>query len=146
MHPNHCNVTTTPTSRRSGTDGEQGSSSAELVIVTPVLMLLILLAVQFGLYFHANHIALAAAEEGARAARARDGSAAAGQARADRLLAQLGNGLILSPQVSVTRGPDNARAEVRGKVETIVPGLHLSVDQVVQSPLEVFFVSTGSSP
>src|SRR6266516_4881586 len=106
---------------------QRGVTSAELVIVTPVLLLLVLLVVQVGLYFHASHIALAAAEEGARAARTRLGTAAA-----------LGYGLIRSPVVTATRSPATARVEVRGQVATVVPGLRLTVDRAVESPIERF--------
>ena len=125
-----------------GRSSERGVTSAELVVVTPVLLLLILLVVQVGLYFHASHIALAAAEEGARAARARVGTAEAGQARARRFVAALGNGLLLSPVVTATRGPITARVEVRARVATVVPGLQLGIDRVVESPVERF--TTGS--
>jgi Flp pilus assembly protein TadG len=118
--------------------GEQGVTSAELVIVTPVLLLLILLIVQVGLYFHASHIALAAAEEGARAARTRLGTAAAGQARARRFVSSLGSGLLLSPVVTASRGPTTARVEVRARIATVVPGFQLAVDRVVESPVERF--------
>lgn len=113
-------------------------TSAELVIVTPVLLLLILLIVQVGLYFHASHIALAAAEEGARAARTRIGTATAGQARARRFVAALGDGLLLSPVITATRSPTTARVEVRARVATVVPGLQVGIDRVVESPVERF--------
>jgi Flp pilus assembly protein TadG len=124
--------------------GERGVTSAELVVVTPVLLLLILLIVQVGLYFHASHIALAAAEEGTRAARTRIGTAAAGQARARRFVAALGDGLLLSPVVTATRSPTTARVEVRASVATVVPGLQLALDRVVESPVERF--TTGGAP
>src|SRR6266540_7508509 len=118
--------------------GERGVTSAELVIVTPVLLTLILLVVQVGLYFHASHIALAAAEEGARSARSLHGSATAGQARARRFVDALGSGLIRSPVVTASRTPTTARVEVRGQVAGVVPGLRLVVDRVVESPTERF--------
>jgi Flp pilus assembly protein TadG len=124
--------------------GERGVTSVELVIVTPVLLLLILLIVQIGLYFHASHIALAAAEEGARAARTRLGTATAGQARARRFVTALGGGLLLSPVVTASRGPTTARVEVRARVATLVPGLQLAVDRAVESPVERF--TTGGAP
>lgn len=125
---------------------QRGVTSAELVIVTPVLLLLVLLVVQVGLYFHASHIALAAAEEGARAARTRLGTAAAGQARARRFAAALGDGLIRSPVVTATRSPSTARVEVRGQVATVVPGLRLTVDRVVESPIERFIPDVEAAP
>jgi Flp pilus assembly protein TadG len=113
---------------------ERGVTSVELVVVTPVLLSLILLVVQVGLYFHASHIALAAAEEGARAARARTGTATAGEARARRFVNALGSGLLRSPVVTASRGPTTARVEVRAQVATVLPGFRLVVDRVVESP------------
>ena len=40
-----------------------------MVIILPALLFLIFLGIQFALWFHASHVALAAAQEGARAAR-----------------------------------------------------------------------------
>ncbi len=135
---------------------QHGVTSVELVVVTPVLLSLILLVVQVGLYFHASHIALAAAEEGARAARARTGTAAAGEARARRFINALGSGLIRSPVVTASRGPTTARVEVRAQVATVLPGFRLVVDRVVESPVERFLpdlpgfggpeVSSGVNP
>jgi Flp pilus assembly protein TadG len=124
--------------------GERGLASVELVVVTPVLLSLILLVVQVGLYFHASHVALAAAEEGARSARALHGSAAAGQARARRFVDDLGNGLIRTPVVTASRSQTTARVEVRGQVAGVFPGLQLVVNRSVESPVERFV--PGGSP
>ena len=48
--------------------GERGATT-EMVIILPALLFLIFLGIQFALWFHASHLALAAAQEGARAAR-----------------------------------------------------------------------------
>src|SRR6266542_510105 len=133
----------TTDTRRSG---ERGVTSTELVVITPVLLTLILLVVQVGLYFHASHIALAAAEEGARAARARNGSAAAGEVRARCFVRALGGGLVSSPVVTASRSPTTVWVEVQGQVATVVPGLRLHIDRVVQSPRERFVPSTGAAP
>ena len=49
--------------------GERGSATTELVIAMPALLLLIMSIIQFGLWYHASHVAKAAAQEGVRAAR-----------------------------------------------------------------------------
>jgi Flp pilus assembly protein TadG len=53
--------------RRAGRD--RGSSAVELAILAPALIIISLLIVQFALWFDARHAALAAAQEGDRAAR-----------------------------------------------------------------------------
>lgn len=47
---------------------DRGETSAEAVIVLPVLILLVMVVLQSALYFHTAHIARAAAAEGATAA------------------------------------------------------------------------------
>jgi TadE-like protein len=59
------------TVRRASTRGrrDRGANTLELALLTPVLLLVILFVVQFALVFHARHVALAAAQAGARVAR-----------------------------------------------------------------------------
>ena len=80
--------------RRVGRD-ESGLTSVEWALVMPVVVLLIMSAVQVALWAHAAHVATAAAEEGLVAARAAGGSAQAGeheghQHEHDRQAGQLG--------------------------------------------------------
>lgn len=136
--------------------GEGGASSLELAIVTPVLFALIGTVVQVGLWYHAQAIGLAAAQEGARAARlpaaSEPAADAAGVARARSYLDQLGSDVLRRSTVQVTpeRGAANARASslggvtdvvsirVRGDVVSVVPGFTLSVDEVSTVPVERF--------
>lgn len=68
---------------------QRGGGTVELVVATPLLLLLILLIAQFALYMHATHIAQAAASEALSAVRVSGGSAAAGNTEGQRILAQL---------------------------------------------------------
>ena len=124
--------------RRSRRADQSGVATTELVIAAPVLFAMLLFIISFGVVYHANHVALAAAEEGARAARARSGSQAAGQARAERFLRDLGGRLIRDPRVSVSRTLDTARVEVTGRVDTPLPGLVVRIRQVSEGPVERF--------
>lgn len=117
---------------------ERGSVSAEIVIAVPALLLVILLSVQFGLYYHASAVARAAAEEGVRAARTDGGSAAAGEAEATDFLAQAAPNLIEDASVSASRTVDEARVEVRGVTVGVVPGLHLRVHAEAAGRVEYF--------
>jgi Flp pilus assembly protein TadG len=119
-------------------NGDRGSVAAQLVIATPLLLLLLLMLVQFATWFHASHIAQMTAAQALSAARAENGSAAAGRAQADALLGQLGTGLLLSPQVSVTRTGGDVQAEVTGIVQAVVPGLHLPVRAVAAGPVDAW--------
>ena len=117
---------------------EAGSSTVELVIVFPLLLLCLLLVIQFAVWYHARHVALAAAEEGARAARVRTGTAAAGQARAERFLRELGPTIVQTPRITATRGLDQARVDVWGRAQPVVPWLRLPIHEASQGPVERF--------
>src|SRR6266700_2986080 len=67
-------------------DAEQGAATLEFALVALVLMLLVLGAVQFALWYHAQNVVLAAAQDGARLAAADNSTASAGQQRALELL------------------------------------------------------------
>jgi Flp pilus assembly protein TadG len=122
---------------------ERGDATTELVLVTPVLLFLIAFVVQFALWYHASHVAEAAAQEGARAARAYGGSAAAGQERAEHFLAETGPTIVVEPEVTATRDATTARVEVHGHSPSVVPGLRWAVTATAKSPTERL---TGITP
>lgn len=93
----------------------------------PALILLITAVIQFALWSHATHVAVAAAQEGAEAARVEGGTAEGGEARAVDFLAQTAPKLIASPVVTATRDAEVATVTVRGQVPTLFSGLTLSV-------------------
>lgn len=125
-------------SRRGSSD--RGAGAAEMVIAVPLLMLLILLVVQFAIWAHATHVAQATAEEALAAARVQGGTAAAGQARAQQVLDQIGSAVLTSPHISVTRTAPSATVQVRATAEQVlpVPGLTLPVRATVAGPAERF--------
>ncbi len=121
------------------TEGEQaGAVTAELVVATPLLLLLVLLVVQFALWQHGLHVATAAAEEGERAARLEGGTAAAGAAKAREFLATLGPNLVVAPQVTAHRNQTTARVDIHATAEQLVPWLRLPIHAVAEGPVEVF--------
>ena len=117
---------------------ERGDATVEAVLAVPVLLLLVLLVIQFGLYSHAAHTAEAAAQEGARAARVEGASAADGEDRARTFMADAAPALVDDVTITATRDTDTARVEVRGVVHAIVPGLNLTVHADAESPVERF--------
>lgn len=126
--------------------GQRGSVSTELVIATPVLLLLVMLVVQFALWEHAQHIAEAAAQRGAETARVERGSDAAGRAMAQTAVAQLGGSLLVDPVVSVSRSGDVVTVDVTGSAAAVVPFLSLPVRAVAVGPVERFVPPTGGTP
>ncbi|GAA4561102.1 TadE/TadG family type IV pilus assembly protein [Planotetraspora kaengkrachanensis] len=118
------------------TGRERGSATLEAVVVYPVVLLLIMLAVNTALWFHARNIALSAAQEGLRVARAHGSSLSAGQVTAERFARQVGGSFLLSPAVNVGRTEDTVVVTVRGQAVSLVPLLDLTVDQVARAPME----------
>lgn len=117
---------------------EDGSVSAEVALAAPALMILILLAVQFGLWYHASNVARSAAQEGVRAARVEGATAADGEEEAVRFLAEAGAKMVGSSHVTAIRDASSARVVVQGTAVGLIPGFHLSVRAVSQSPVEAF--------
>jgi len=97
-----------------------------------------MIIVQFALWAHASHIATAAAQEGARAARVQDGSAASGQARAEDFAQRAGTQVLTHLRVVADRNRDTVRVEVKGDAVALIPGLALPVHAVSTGPVERF--------
>lgn len=117
---------------------QRGDATVEAVLAFPVLLLLVMLVIQFGLYFHASHAAEAAAQEGVRAARVLGGSAADGERTAEQFMADSVPTLVEGVAIDATRTTEQARVVVSGTVHSIVPGLHLDVRAEAASPVERF--------
>ena len=127
---------------RRASRGTAGGATVELVLVVPVLVFMIMIVIQLGLYWHATHVAQAAAAEGVRAARVVDGTAAAGQARAEQFVATAAPTLLHKVTVTATRNPEHATLHVRATVQAVVPGLDFTVDVATDSPVEQFATGT----
>ena len=122
---------------------ESGAATLTVVLVIPAVLLLMLTVAQFVVYYHASHVATAAAQEGVRAAQVVDGTAADAQVRAQEFIAQAGPNLVLGPTVAVTRTDDVARVEVRAQAPQLVPGMSLALDAVASGPVERFIGDPG---
>ena len=100
---------------------EHGSVALELAIVAPVLMLLVLGVLQFGLWYHAQNVVETAALEGARVAAAEDGTAGAGRTRALEVL-QEGLGQAAEDEgATASIDQDAARVEVTAQLPGLLP-------------------------
>jgi Flp pilus assembly protein TadG len=121
---------------------ERGDETIEAVLVTPVLLLLIMVIIQFGLWYHASHVAEAAAQQGASAARVEAARAHDGRVSAQQFMAAAAPALVNNVTVTATRNAEIARVEVDGTLHSIVPGLTLHVHGETQSPVERFRPNT----
>lgn len=117
---------------------DRGSVSAEVVLLLPVILMLLLGIVQFTLWSHATHIAQAAAAQALAVARAEDGSPAAGSANARQLLDELASGPLFDSQVDVQRDATSASVRISGTATSVVPFLHLPVHAEAAGPVERF--------
>jgi hypothetical protein len=126
-----------------GEGGDRGASTTETALITPLLLLLIMGAIQFALAEHAQHIAQAAAVRALADAQAQDGTAADGQAAGDQALQQLAGHLLQHPQLTVTRNPTQVTATVHGRALSLIPGLHLPVTAHAAGPVERLTTPTG---
>jgi Flp pilus assembly protein TadG len=124
--------------RRRKPRAEQGSAAVELVLLTPLLMVCVLVVVQFALWQHARHVLVAAAQEGARAARAQSATAEDGRHRAQDYIARIGPDLVTAPVIEVDRSVDVVTVRIRGQAVNILPGLPLSVTATSAGPVERF--------
>ncbi|MFI9603128.1 TadE family protein [Streptomyces sp. NPDC052043] len=130
--------------------GDSGMTAIEFVLLTPVLFFMIFATVQFALYFFADHVAQAAAQAGARKARAtadEQPGAWRGEARnaVDTYIRQLGPQLVLSPDVKMLQPEQNTvGVEISARIPTVFPGLNLTVHAQSSGPVERFVREGGN--
>ena len=110
----------------------------QTAILFPVALLLIFGIIQGALWFHARHVALGAAQQGARAASAESGTG--GEQRAHEFVAGLTGGTLLRDlAVTQTTANDIVTVTVTGNAPSLLPGVGgLSVTQSASSPIERF--------
>jgi Flp pilus assembly protein TadG len=107
--------------RRLRSGQERGVTTIEFVLVAWLFMLLVLGGLQFGLWWHAQHVVLGAAQDAARLAAVEDGTPQAGRARALELL-RVGLGRdAATGTVEVQRNADVARATVTARLRPVLP-------------------------
>jgi hypothetical protein len=117
---------------------EGGYITTEVVLLTPLLLFLVMLVVQFGLWLHAQHIAQAAADEGLRDARVVSVPLSDAEARAGAFLDQSASSIIEDRSVAIERDGETARIVVTGHAPTVVPGFALPIRAVAAAPVERF--------
>jgi Flp pilus assembly protein TadG len=117
---------------------ERGSAAVQTAMLFPVVLLLVFGIIQGALWFHARHIALGAAQEGARAASAQDGTGADQRAR-EFVRDLTGGTLIRNLDVGISSTANTVTVTVRGRAPSLVPGsAGLIVEQSATAPIETF--------
>lgn len=120
---------------RSGLGGQRGSVSLEMVVVMPALLLVMFVGVQGALVYQARTVCLGAAQSGARAAAAENGSARAGIEVARAAVDSSGAGLS-GAQVQGQRSVEAASVTVRASIQSLVPGWDPVMMQSATMPVE----------
>ncbi len=105
--------------------GEQGLTSTELAVLMPVLIALVLVPFQIALWWHATHIADAAAREAVDAAQVATATEEDGRHAAEWFLDAAGN--ITEAQVTVTRTAESVTVDVTGRAPRLIPGMDWTV-------------------
>ena len=113
---------------------DRGALSLELLVIFPVVLMLVLLTVHAGLWWHARNVAMSAAQQGVEAARGRGSSLDAGTRETRDFLDRAG-GSISGAHVSGSRG-QTVRITVTGHVDTLIPGLTLPINQHAEAATE----------
>ena len=113
-------------------------SSVELAMYMPLLLLVILIAVQWAMVYLGNQAASAVARETARVARATGNTGQAiGSGR--QYAGNIGNGILEDVRISVgPAGNGRIRVTVSGQAQKIAPFGVPRVTEVVEGPLEEF--------
>ena len=116
---------------------ERGHAS-EAVLVIPLILGVIFVIIQVGIWAHARNIAVYSAREGATAAasyQSRQSPEAATQAA----LAGNADGVLRSYSVTSSHGEDSITVTVRGQSLSLIPMVQLpAIEQSVSVPVETY--------
>lgn len=113
----------------------------EALFVIPLVFVIILAAAQLAELWYARQLALSAAQEGARAARAYNGTDAAGSSSATGYLTRVdgrGGRILLNPTVTVRRGPTQVTVTVHGHVPVLLSFIPSAVEEQSRGVPETF--------
>ncbi len=116
--------------------GDRGEVTTQLVLLTPVLLVLVLTVVQIAMLWHAAHLADAAAAAGASRAAGLEAGATDGMTAARAFADASGARLEGSPLV--VRGAVSASATVVVHVPRLLPGFPGTVRRTATMPVERF--------
>jgi Flp pilus assembly protein TadG len=111
-----------------------GSTTVEVAVLLPLMMLLLMAVVQVGLWFHTRSVMVTAANKGLDATRVDGGTARDGEQVTWQFLGHAG--ALRSPTVDAHRGTDEASVTVSGRVVSLIFGAPLNVTVTAQAPIE----------
>lgn len=114
--------------------GDRGlSNGVQVTLLFPVAFGILLLTLQWAMVSWADATALAAAQDGARAAAVIDGSAAVGESLAREASE---NGSLDAVAVVATRGATRTTVTVSGQAVSLLPGYSASIRKSAEAPTQ----------
>lgn len=117
--------------------GQKGSVSIELVILLPALFAVMFVGMQAALFYQARTVAIAAAQEGARAAGAELGNESDGVGAANDFIAEAGGEDVLTDtSAGASRTATRATVTVTGFSLSVIPGWRVRITQSATLPVE----------
>jgi hypothetical protein len=103
----------------------------------PALFAVMFLGMQAALFYHARTVAIAAAQEGARAAGGENGQAADGVSAASSFIADAGGDDVLTgTSATANRTATRVTVTVTGRSLSVIPGWHPEIVQSASLPVE----------
>lgn len=118
------------------TGGERGAVTVEMVVLMPVLLATLFGGIQAGVVFHARHIAIAAAQEGARTAAAYQASLPDGISTATNTATDWAGQTLTGIQVTGQRTTTRVSITVAGSAISLLPGVSWPIEQTATLPVE----------
>ena len=106
------------------------------MILLPALFAVMFLGMQAALFFHARSVAIAAAQEGARAAAGETAQQGDGVRAANAFLADAGDGAITGTTVSTSRTVRSVTVVIEGHSLSVLPGWSPTVRQSATVQIE----------
>ena len=123
---------------------DRGETTTQIVLLVPIVVSILMIAVQSAIYFHTSAVAGAAASHGASAAAVRgdtiDAVTHLGREAAQLVLAEAGVRDSLLPDVIVS--PETVPVGVEVEVPRIVPYFPRTVRRVATEPRELFLTES----
>ena len=101
---------------------ERGLATLEVALIVPILALIVLGLTQFALWYHAEEVVIAAAQEGAAQASTRSGSPAAGQDRALTVMSGL-DSMTTGTHIAVGTDVAGVTVSITSSLKGLIPGI-----------------------
>lgn len=115
---------------------ERGSATVELAVLMPLLLATLFGGIQAGMVFHARHIAIAAAQEGARGASAYQASLPDGISTATTVATDWAGTTLTGLHVTGQRTATRVSITVQGTATSLLPGMTWPIEQTASLPVE----------